>query len=317
MADPTYLNPQIDGSSSDHGLNGDLSLDLYQSKLWFNLNIQNNRDPLAELDSGLKFRQFICDLDQFWDRLAHDNTPSRTLSNLFWMALPWSRLAQQLDTLSLLDIGCGNGRYANQLANWSEISLNYHGLDVRKGEAWQEISATNPNCQFTKFDGQFTHDLFKEVNCNLFVSQSALEHVVHDLELFTAAAEYAHNQNIKTVHIHLVPSAACLSLYGLHGVRQYTPRTLSRITRYFPNAHRTIFNLGGPCCNELHAWAIEHSAGQEKEYWDKEMLAAYGHRLRKDIEADMSDNSPDASFYALIIETGVETSIFQTWSNSE
>ncbi len=45
--------------------------------------------------------------------------------------------------------------------------------------------------------------------------------------------DFAAAINRPSILVHLMPSAACLRLYRHHGLRQYTPRTISKITRLF------------------------------------------------------------------------------------
>src|SRR5207248_563863 len=88
---------------------------------------------------------------------------------------------------------------------------------------------------------------------NMFISQSAVEHFDEDLGFFEQIRDYVRETPEPVMQIHLVPSQACLHLYHLHGVRQYTPRTLSKITRLFaPDAYAAVYRLGGDACNRLH-----------------------------------------------------------------
>jgi len=53
--------------------------------------------------------------------------------------------------------------------------------------------------------------------------------------------------------IHLFPSKICLKLYPFHGVRQYTPRNISKITRLFSDFSEVeLFELGGENANKVH-----------------------------------------------------------------
>src|SRR5208283_5417616 len=70
-------------------------------------------------------------------------------------------------------------------------------------------------------------------DANLIITQSALEHFEKDLNFFRQIADHVARTRRPIVQFHLIPSAACLTTYPWHGVRQYTPRTISRITRLF------------------------------------------------------------------------------------
>ena len=71
---------------------------------------------------------------------------------------------------------------------WTDIRFQYHGFDVRRGDIWAERSKQFPNLKFTHYDGEFKRECFSE-DFNFFMSQSALEHVAHDLTYFRVISE--------------------------------------------------------------------------------------------------------------------------------
>src|SRR5205823_3432032 len=107
------------------------------------------------------------------------------------------------------------------------------------------------------------------------------------------------------------PSAACLRLYLLHGVRQYTPRTLSTITRLFEDSDVALYRLGGRACNRLHYEFIT------KQLFRRGDLRAarpeeYERRLAAAIDQDMARPQRSPAFYALVIHTRPRTRLFQS-----
>ena len=305
----SYSNQVHSQSSSAHTLNADFPLNLYQQKIWFNSNIENNRAPNEDVDSNLEIRLFGCEIDLHWESLEEGLTPPRKMSNFFWLTLPWQKVLENFGPIRIMDFGCSVGNYALNFMKWTDTPFEYHGFDVRAGSLWKERSSEFENLKFTQYRGTFGGEHIKD-EFNFFMSQSAMEHVVQDLNYFRLIADYLFEIQKPTIQVHLVPSAACLELYGLHGVRQYTPRTLSKISQLFPNAICTLFCLGGPACNNLHMQAItlpNHNKGID---WRTINLENYEELLHKSILVDMTSESLDASFYALVIESGVANSIF-------
>jgi len=296
-------------SSSGHILNSDLPLDLYQQKLWFNLNIENNKNSDKELDPNLHFADFRCDIDAHWRRLAKDITPPRKLCNMFWLNLPWRDLENRIGPLRIMDYGCSVGNYALNFMEWTDVAFSYHGFDVRPGDIWEERRAHYSNLNFTQYEGEFERRHFSD-EFNFFMSQSAMEHVVHDLTYFQVIADYLSETDKPTIHIHQVPSAACLDLYGLHGVRHYTPRTVSKISKLFPDAICTLFSLGGVSTNAFHLDSITIPESEDTPDWRNVNLDEYNSLMKEAITSDMSSKCSEASFYTIVIETGVSTSAF-------
>ena len=53
------------------------------------------------------------------------------------------------------------------------------------------------------------------------------------------------------LQIHIVPSYACLKTYLGHGLRQYTPRTISKISNLFEKDKKYLISLGNDEFNKL------------------------------------------------------------------
>ena len=101
-----------------------------------------------------------------------------------------------------------------------------------------------------------SNDLVEHIpkDTNLFISQSAIEHFDDDLIYFRNIKSHIDKYKNNTIQIHLFPSAACIKKYLWHGIRQYTPRTISKITDIFDDdkTYSVLYKLGGENCNKLH-----------------------------------------------------------------
>lgn len=260
----------------------------------------NNRRPFDNLDSRLSIQSFVPhalpQLDQH--ELA---SPSRALSNLFWRALPWDAIKQELGGLQILDTGCGSGSYGDYLDTCSNGNVSrYVGLDVYEHPSWK--ASTDPSRQFHRFNGRSIAPHIPP-KTNFFMSQSAIEHFPNDRRYFEDVQRFIQSQTRPILQIHLFPSAACMRLYGRHGYRQYTPRTVSRITRMFPDAQCLLFGLGGPACNRVHDQYITQPLHKERLDYRQTKPEAYRTALLEAIKEDASNPSAinDPSFWALVV----------------
>jgi hypothetical protein len=116
-----------------------------------------------------------------------------------------------------------------------------------------------------------------------------------------------------TIQIHLFPSAACLKLYLFHGVRQYTPRTTSKITQIFEpdNTYSMLYRLGGTNCNRLHFRLITKYRLTRSEDWRYLKPQEYKNLVIKAVQEDIQNPSKSESFYALIIHSNYRDKIFE------
>lgn len=301
-------------STSIHSLNADKGLNLPQKSLWFLFNwLNNSLFPNAKIES-LIVRDFGAELsEENWSRTDPKVSPSRKLSDLFWLQLPWEAIKSELGPLYLLDTGCGSGNYGVKLQAYSEGNLaGYTGIDVSQHENWNALAKAHPNFQFFRRDSADISN-YISADTNLFISQSAIEHFEQDLLYFEQISGFAKSTSRNIIQIHLFPSAACLKLYLLHGVRQYTPRTISKIVRLFDGfSYSRLYRLGGRECNRLH-WEyiirplIFQKTGNLREIQAEE----YDRRLRQAIAADRTQRHADPSFYALVIHSNWKEMIFK------
>lgn len=299
-------------SSSFHGLNGDKELNFFQKKLYFIVNRINNSFPNLNVDPKIEVRDFeIKDIDRIYDITNIKNSPSRKLSDFFWHELNWKKIEQSLGKIKILDIGCGTGRYAESFIKFSKNSIHkYLGIDIYKDPKTDEVAKKYKNVKFEVFDGVNLKDHFKGVN--LITTQSAFEHIPEDLNFFRQVAEYVKGVNYPVMQIHLIPSSACLDLYQLHGIRQYTPRTVSKITRLFGDESKVIlYKLGGQNSVDMHYRYITKPVFIERTFDLRDNnVEAYSRETLNAIKKDTEQTSNPA-FYALIIVSNSNTGAFE------
>jgi hypothetical protein len=286
-------------STSLHRLSADRGLPAPQAVLYVLLNWLNNRFPDAHVDPALEGRSFVvANLDAHWTRLHPTSSPSRKLSDLFWMTLPWAAMREELGEIHGLDTGCGSGNYGLRLLEWSGGALSsYTGTDLTQQPNWKVLAQQHAAMRFVAVGAA---DIGSAIppGTNFFMSQSAVEHIVGDLGYFEQIRDYARRAPHPVIQIHLFPSSACLRLYRLHGVRQYTPRTVSKISRLFSAfSYSVLFGLGGAACNALHHEFITRADRRDREtdLYERRSLAA--------IERDMQTPQSRPAFYALWIHS--------------
>ena len=296
-------------TTSIHRLNGDRHLSPSGKLAYVLFNWLNNALPNWRVDPRMAIHDFRrADLQSLWPQLQPGSSPSRRLSDLFWLTLPWERIQQELGAIRVLDIGCGSGHYGPRLISWSDSRVaSYAGADLQAQPSWTALPQADPRLRFIQADAAELRDAIP-IGTNFLMSQSTIEHLDYDLRFFEHIADYVRRLNSPALQVHLCPSAACLKLYWFHGVRQYTPRTLSHITRLFEDAHIALYALGGRACNQLHYRFITAPLMIWRKGDLRETRAAeYEQRLRAAIEQDMSVPQRSPAFYALIIHSRPRT----------
>ncbi|MBI4256892.1 methyltransferase domain-containing protein [Candidatus Uhrbacteria bacterium] len=260
----------------------------------------NNRRPHEELDPRLSIRSFTPTQPLVLDQ-DDVSSPSRILSNAFWRDLPWDRITQELGELRVLDTGCGSGSYGDYLNTCSNGKVKqYVGLDVYEHPSWSQAGSLNK--RFHRFNGKSIAPSIPE-ETNFFMSQSAIEHFQNDKKYFSEIRKFIKSHPRPILQVHLFPSVACLKLYGRHGYRQYTPRTVSRITRMFPDSQCVLFALGGSACNQVHdayiTQPLAHAGVDERKTKSEE----YRREVINAILQDKKDQTTliEPSFWALVI----------------
>ena len=192
--------------------------------------------------------------------------------------------------------------YVDPVGRWE--NSNCTGIDVNHHEEWGSLKAEHRNFGFLTADSKAFAGSIPE-NASFFMSQSAVEHFDEDLNFFREIRDYILVKNKSVIQVHLIPSRACLRLYGLHGARQYTARTVSKLTSLFHDfSCAVLFGLGGKECNRLHYEFITRPLAKLRTTdWRDQKTQEYDEKLYSAIERDMERLQPEPSFYALVIHS--------------
>lgn len=302
----THLS--IGGSSSFHILNADAELPLPLKIIFRILNQMNNSFPNNKLDKYLEIKNLNIDKNDLKSLLSKMQTifsPARKLSDLFWFNLPWNKIKDELKEINILEIGCSNGLYVEKFMEFSKNNINsYTGLDIWESENWKLIKKKYKNVDFIVYDGKNIPNL---PNINFIVSQSVLEHVKQDLTLFREINRFISSKNI--IQCHLFPSKSCYDLFRFHGIRQYTPRTISKITKLFNKSYKILFNLGGEKCNLIHTTFISTPKRNKQIELRHTNTKLYEKILFHSIKKDLEKTQKNPNFYALLIHSNYKNRI--------
>lgn len=301
-------------STSFHTLNADKKLSKPHRLLWWCLNWINNKYFPNTITNHIKIRCFSPDVSESsWQQLPIKSSPSRTLGDLFWLQLPWGNIKSELQKINIFDTGCGSGEYSLKLKKFSHNQItSYTGADVSPRPTWGILTKKSRFFRLITINSAHILDVIPD-ETNLFITQSAIEHFDYDLVFFEQIRDFINRNKKPTIQIHLFPSSACLRLYRFHGVRQYTPRTISKIAKLFQEfSYVTLFRLGGSECNQLHYKFITkarriNNNSDMRETKTKE----YYQLLRQAIEKDkISSSKSEPHFYALVIHSYWKNAIF-------
>ena len=268
-------------------INSDRRLSKFGRIGWLFANWLNNTRATRDLDQSLEFARFRTgNLHAVWSRVDATASPARRLCDMFWLSLPWEQIARQLNgSVRALEVGCGSGRYGFLLQDCLDDALaEYVGLDLTRDPQWDRFG-TNSKFKFICTDSRTTGQYLTDVN--LIITQSAIEHFEEDLDYFRQIADYIAITDRPVIQVHLMPSAACLTTYLWHGVRQYTPRTLSRVTRLFGSeTSKRLYFLGSRDCNRVHRRYITYPWFLGKGDQRAHRAAAYDRELRQAVRQD-------------------------------
>jgi hypothetical protein len=111
----------------------------------------------------------------------------------------------------------------------------------------------------------------------------------------------------------MIPAASCITIYPWHGIREYTPRTISKITQLFGvETDYHLFSLGDSECNKLHrkfiTWPnlrygvdLRHTENQK-----------YMYNLKTAILNDFRNKVNQPSFYALVLASNFQEVLYPT-----
>ena len=286
---------KLNTSNFLENISGDKKLNVFKKIYWilicilnYLLSFANSNDPRIKL---IKFRK-----NSNSNLINKNDSPSRILSDIFWLTLPWKKIKKSLKKkISILEVGCGNGRYGFFLKKILKKNFNnYIGIDINKKKTWKknkEILFKVANCyQIGKF---LNHS-------NLIITQSALEHFKYDLKFF----QIIHRKipkNKKIIQIHLIPSYSSLFTYLCHGYRHYNLNTISKITKIFnKNCQIKLFSLGSLKLNWFHFKNI--TLNKNIYLKQKNTNSDYFKKLNSIIKENVkSKNKSFPNFYALVM----------------
>ena len=149
-------------------------------------------------------------------------------------------------------------------------------------------------------------------NTTFVMSVSAMENFEEDVTFFDQLRQFALRQPGPLLQVHLTLPAEGLRLYPLHGVRQYTPRKLSIITRLFCQpTHKVLYRLGGERCNALHYKFITKPIHcDNRGDLRGTQSIEYQEGLYRAIEQDMEEPGRETAFYALLLHTHPRKRVF-------
>ena len=300
-------------NSSIHSINSDKDIGLFLKVVWMLLNYVNN-----SLFSLKAFNYYIHNFNPNITkadliRLNPTSSPSRALSDLFWMKIDYEKIHIELEEINVFETGAGSGSLGPKIDSYAGGISSYYGVDSAFNSSWKGLMSKHINTTFRQSN---SNSIFESIpkNSNLFITQSAVEHFDDDLLFFHEIKKFIDKGNRNTIQIHLVPSAACLKLYLLHGVRQYNFRSISKIVSIFdnPNSYAALFPLGGKSCNKLHFRYItkpEMLSIKKVNMRDQKTEEYFG-LLKSAINFDINTKAIDPSFYALVIHSNFKNDIF-------
>lgn len=285
-------------------LNGDGHLSLVERAAYLALNWIDHRAPYARLDPALSIADFDPRDPALLAQLPGVPSPSRAMCDLFWMRLPWDAIEREVGPLRILDLGCGSGRYGTSLQAWTGGRVaRYLGVDRDAHPDWTRLGTEHRYLEFVRGDVEAIGPLIP-ADTNIIISQSTLEHVHDDVRVLEQTHAHAETYGRPMLHIHLVPSQACLWTYLWHGYRQYSPRTISERTRLFADSPRIVVRLGGTASNRLHfrfiTWPLMIRRGTDRRAVSPK---AYLIELRRAVERDLQQPQPSPAFYAVLIHS--------------
>ena len=251
----------------------------------------------------LEIRDFTySEFENLKNKLEITSSPSRQFSDLFWLNLPWTSIKEELGGLNILDIGCGSGVYGVKLIDYSNNNISsYTGVDILKNTKWKKIKNTYPFFKFYIFDSNnISRDIFE--GKNFVITQSALEHFKDYLIYFRKIKDYISYSKKNVIQIHLIPTKESFKIFLYHGLRQFTLRRISKITKLFnTKSYSILYKLGGELCYRLHYIFITKPLKKKGEDLRESRLDKYEKLLPLAMKKDMMSSLKYPSFYALII----------------
>lgn len=291
-------------SSSTHVLNADAKLPIPLKALYLLANWINNT-WWPQSDGGIvQRRHFDSSLTEAdLATVLHRYSPGRALSDLFLTKINWGYCRDLLGDIRIFDTGCGTGEYALKLHKAAQGHLQaYFGVDIRERAEWPELMKANPWMTLRKLGSSDVGPAIPE-DTTVFFTISAIEHFEQDLRYFARLNDFVSTAKRPVLQIHIFPAGATLKTYLLHGVRQYTPRTVAKLVQRFPHdtTQNLLYSLGGPKCNRLHFSLITVPVHTGRPLRKGISLEEYAKLRNSAILEDAKSNGQQPSVYALLM----------------
>lgn len=289
-------------------LNGDEKLNpLEKARYYLHHFLRNRREDGPPLDREVYWPSSRADYEAAIDRLVFHRTPARLLCNAFWQLVDWPLLRRELGELSLHDMGCGSGMYGQWIREAAGFPVTYWGFDIKPYASWDTYR--DPGTQFAVYDGRDTASTFAH-RPNLFITQSALEHIPGDLDYFEAVNGYLQTVD-RALQIHMVPAGSGLWQWGPHGWRQYNRTQLRRIEATLrPGQSMTVVCLGGPPLVALHRKWAGRSRDIRRLKRSTDLQARYRQAWTEALEGSQPCGVDAAAFLAIVIQQGLDLPIW-------
>jgi hypothetical protein len=293
-----------EGSSSINWISGDQKLGLGQKGLYCALNVVNNLIPARQTRSELGVEPFTVPASEVPALIqTADSTsgPARALSDCFVRRQPWAAFRERLGEIHLVDAGCGDGRYARMLRDFSAGAItSYLGFDANEHSKWASLRA--PGVDFVRATAESFATFIPE-NANFFFSHSALEHFREDLAFLSVIRDFIARTKRPTLQIHVVPAPTGLALYCFHGYRQYPAHALLKIRQMFEEigADVRMYSLGGYRSVSLHWRCITMPGLRGKP--SGVGSASYESELRQVLANDLVSPAGPPPYYAVVIDS--------------
>jgi SAM-dependent methyltransferase len=290
-------------------LNGDKRLNpIDRLRFYAYHHFRNKRENVRPLEREIYWPTTFEQYAPAIENLTFDRTPSRILCNVFWSLVDWAAIRDELGPLTIHDIGCGSGRYGKLVRDFAGFPIDYYGYEIAEYKTWAEYA--DPRTKFALYDGHTYESTFAHAP-NVFISQSALEHIPNDLAYFQSVTRYSESLE-RVVQIHMVPGATGLKQWGLHGWRQYNRELLRRIQATLGDGmEMTVFCLGGRGIVYLHSKWVHNRRRHKSIKRDPAAQAIY----KKEWLQAVADSAPvgvdQASFLTILIEKGLRTPLWR------
>lgn len=299
-------------STSIHSMNADRGLGFFGKLAYLLLNFINNLFPYFNVDRRISIRTFNDpNLQNEFDGTYKESSVGRRLSDIFWRTLPWEKIEEELGEIHIFDTGCGHGNYGTRLMDASGGRVtSYTGVDAKARPNWVGLKKKFPGFNFIESTSSDISELIPK-ETNLFVTQSAIEHFDEDIKFFEQIKDFIENSNKPIIQIHNFPSRAVLPLYLFHGLRQYTPRTISKITRIFKKSSFYLYGLGGRTSKivqwKYFTWPLLILRRKANLFSD---LSKYDKEVREAILLDSKSSIKLPLFWVIIIHSNLKKEIW-------